>query len=148
MSWASTPTQGRPPFFFGWSFEHQLNSSSRTLSETIGKWIFLMWGVGTLSGAVITDNTTKLKISIPMWPTVPLLQKQQNGTMCHFFWNKEKYFDSSTLVYIYLHSSSDSSTLVYTCLVTRLHSCTFVDIPLWLGYIRLHSSGDSSVFLE
>ena len=69
MSWASIPTQGRPPFFLDWSFEHQFNSSSRTLSETIGKWILLMGGVGTLSGAIITDKTTKLKMHILMWPT-------------------------------------------------------------------------------
>ena len=28
-----------------------------------------MGGVGTLSGAVITDKTRKLKIRISMWPT-------------------------------------------------------------------------------
>ena len=28
-----------------------------------------MGRVGTLSGAVITDKTTKLKIRISMWPT-------------------------------------------------------------------------------
>ena len=43
---------------------------------------------------------------------------------------KEKFFDSSTLVYIFLHSSCDSSTLVYTRLVTRLHLPTFVYIRL------------------
>ena len=71
---------------------------------------------------------------------------------------KEKKFDSSTLVYICLHSSSDSSTLVYwlvctrlyslvtrlrssvyTRLVTCFHSSTFVYIRLWLVYIRLYS---------
>ena len=36
---------------------------------------------------------------------------------------KEKFFDSSTVVYICLHSSSNSSTLVY--------------IHLWLAYTRL-----------
>ena len=41
-----------------------------TLSETIGKRVLLMWGVETLLGAVITGKTTKLKIRIPMWPTV------------------------------------------------------------------------------
>ena len=47
---------------------------------------------------------------------------------------KEKFFDSSTLVYICLHSGSDSPTFAY--------------IRLWLVCIRLHSSSDSSVFLE
>ena len=64
------PHAGGPSFFLGWSFEHQFNSSSRTLSETLGQWVLLMWGVGTLWGAVITDKTTKLKSCIPMWPTV------------------------------------------------------------------------------
>ena len=31
-----------PPFFLDWSFEHQFNLSSRTLGETIGKWVLLM----------------------------------------------------------------------------------------------------------
>ena len=53
---------------------------------------------------------------------------------------KVEIFDSSTLIYIRLHSSSDTSTLVYIRLVTRLHSSTFVYIRLWLVYIRLHSS--------
>ena len=43
---------------------------------------------------------------------------------------KVKMFDSSTLVYICIHSSSDSSsdssTLVYIRLVTRLQSSKFV----------------------
>ena len=69
-SWASIPTQEGPPFFFYWSFEHQFDSSLRTLSEIIGKWVLLMWGVGILWGAVITGETTKWKIRIPMWPTV------------------------------------------------------------------------------
>ena len=49
--------------------------------------------------------------------------------MCHFFWNQRKKIDSSTPVYICLHSSSDSSTLAYIRLdssVTRLHSSTLV----------------------
>ena len=36
------PHAGGPSFFLGWSFEHQFNSSSRTLSETLGKWVLLM----------------------------------------------------------------------------------------------------------
>ena len=50
-----------------------------------------MGRVGTLSGAVITDKTTKLKIRISMWPTNALLQQQQNETICHFFWNQRKH---------------------------------------------------------
>ena len=57
---------GGAAFFLDWSFEHQFISSSRTLSETIGQWDLLMWGVGALSGAVITGKTTKLKIRVPM----------------------------------------------------------------------------------
>ena len=68
VNWASNPAQGRPPFFLDWSFEHQFNQSSRTLSETIGKLILLMGRVGTLLGAVITNKTTELKIRISMWP--------------------------------------------------------------------------------
>ena len=48
---------------------------------------------------------------------------------------------SSTLVYIYLDSSSDLSTVVYICLDLSSDSST-------LFYIRLHWSSDSSVFLE
>ena len=43
---------------------------------------------------------------------------------------KVKMSGLSTLVYIYLHASSDLRTHVYTCLVTRLHSSTFVYIRL------------------
>ena len=53
-----------------WSFEHRFNLTSRMLSETIGKWVLLMWKVGTLQRAVITENITKLKTRIPMWLTV------------------------------------------------------------------------------
>ena len=68
------PTQGEwgvgASFFLDGSFEHQFNSSSRTLSEAVDKWVLLMWGVITLRGAIITDKTTELKICIPMWPAV------------------------------------------------------------------------------
>ena len=47
---------------------------------------------------------------------------------------KENNYDSSKVVNISLHLSSDSTTLVY--------------ISLWLVYISLHSSSDSSVFLK
>ena len=125
VSWASTPMQGRPPFFLDWSFEHQFNSSSRTLSETIGRWILLMSGVGTLWGAVITDKAKKMKIRILMWPTaVSLFLKLRKSFL------------------IRLHSS----TFVYTRLVTRLHLSTFVCDSSAFVYTRLHSSSDSSVF--
>ena len=103
-SWASTPNAGRPSFFFDWSFEHQFNSTSRTLSKTIGKWVLLMWGVRTLRGAVITNKATKLKFRLPVWPTFALLQQQQNRTMCHFFWNQRKFF--FWFVYTPLHLST------------------------------------------
>ena len=107
--WASTHSQGGAPFIIDWSFEHQFNSSSSTLSETIGKLVLLMWGVGTFWGAAITDKTTKLKIRIPIWPTVAQLQ-QQNGTMCHFFWNQKKKclirLHSSAFIYTRLHLST------------------------------------------
>ena len=85
--------------------------------------------------------------------TVHLLQCKTNFLIYLCFWGrnlqqikehpswegsiniKKKFFDSFTLVYICLHSS----TFVYTRLVTRLHSSTFV-------YTRLHLSSDSSVF--
>ena len=56
-----------------------------------------------------------------MWPNVALLQQQQMGPHVTFSGIKERIFDSSALVYIGLHSSSDSSPLVYTSPVTRLH---------------------------
>ena len=42
-------------FLLHYSFKHQFNSSSRTLSETIGKYVLLMWRVRRLWGAIITD---------------------------------------------------------------------------------------------
>ena len=111
-----------PPFFLDWSFEHQFNSTSRTLSETIGKWVLLKWGVRTLWGAVIRDKTTKSKIRIPMWSSVAQLQEQKMGP----------YLESRKNLLIRPH--------VYTHLVTRQHSSTFVYMRLWLVYIRLHSS--------
>ena len=124
-SWASIPTQGGPPFFFDWSFEHQFDSSLRTLSETIGKWVLLMWGVGTLWGAVITDKTTKLKILIPMWPTVATK------------WDHAQLFlESQKNCLIRLHYS----TFAYTHLVTNLYSSTPSNDSSTLVYIRLHSS--------
>ena len=41
---------------------------SRTLSETIDKFVLLMWGVRTIRGTIIADETTKSKICIPVWP--------------------------------------------------------------------------------
>ena len=130
--WASIPPH-RESSLFPWSFEHQFSSSSRILSETVGKWVLLMWGVRTLWGAIIIDKTTKLKIWILMWPTFAWLQQQQNGTMCYFFWNQRKKnwfvytrLHLPTLVFSRLHSSSDWSTLAYTRPVTRLHLSTLV----------------------
>ena len=74
----------------------------------------------------------------------------------------KQIFDSSTLAYICLHSSSDSSTpisirlhlssdlskLIYTRLMTRLHSSTSACDSSKFSYTRLHLSGDLSVYLE
>ena len=119
---------GGPLFFLDWSFEHQLNSRSHTSSETIGKWVLLMWGVGTLSGAVITVKLQNWKFEY--WCGL-LLHKCNNkmGQCVTFSGIKENFFHSSTLV----------KWLAYTRLVTRLHLSTFVYICLWLVYIRLHS---------
>ena len=125
----------RCPFFVDSSFEHQFNSILRTLNETIGEWVLLMWGVGTLWRAIVTDKTTKLKIHIPM-----LLHNCNNNKIepCVFF------LESTTAFLTRLHSSSDSSTFV----CTRLLSYTFVcDLPTFI-YTHLHSSSDSSVFSE
>ena len=106
--WASAIQRGLP---FSWSFEYQFSSSSRTFSKTIGKWVSLMWVVG----AVITDKTTKLKNRILAYRCGLLLHNCNNSKMgpCVTISGiKEKIFDSSTLVYISLDSSSDSSTLV------------------------------------
>ena len=36
------PHAGGPPLFLDWYLEHQFNSTSRTLSEAIGKLVLLM----------------------------------------------------------------------------------------------------------
>ena len=50
---------------------------------------------------------------------------------------KEEFFDSSTPIYICLHSTSDLSALVYTRLVTRLHFSIFVYGSSTFAYNRL-----------
>ena len=121
----------RCPFYLDCSFEHQFNSILRTLNETIGEWVLLMWGVGTLWRAIVTDKTTKLKIHIPM-----LLHNCNNNKIepCVFFWNQRQLFwlvytrlvtrlHLSALVYFRIHSSVTClhlSTLIFTRLVTRL----------------------------
>ena len=153
------PLRRGPLFFLDWSFEHQFNS---TLSETIGKWVLLMWGVGTLWGAVITDKITKLKVAYQCGLLLHNYSSNKMGPWVTFSGIKEKLFDSSTPLLICLKSSSDSSrlactrlqlssgssTLLYTHLVTRLHSYTFVCDSSTFVYTRLHSSSGSSVFLE
>ena len=57
-------------FFLDCPLKHQFNSSSPKLSDTIGKQVLLVREVATLSGAIMTDKTTKLKIYIPIWPTL------------------------------------------------------------------------------
>ena len=52
------------------------------------------------------------------------------GSCVTFSVIKEKIYDSSTLVYICLHLSSDLPTLVCTHLVTRLYSSTFIYIRM------------------
>ena len=70
------------------------------------------------------------------------------GPCVTFFGIKEKFCDSSAVVCICLHLSSDSSTLAYTRLVAHLHSSAFVYIRLRLVFTRLRTSSDSSVSLE
>ena len=53
---------------------------------------------------------------------------------------KETFFDSSTLVYICLNSSSDSSTLVFIGLYSSSDLYMLVYIHLWLVYTRLETS--------
>ena len=121
--WAFSPHVGRPPFFLDCSFEHQFNSSSRTLSDAIGKWVLLMWEV------LLMWN---------MWPTVALLQQQQNGITCHFFWYLKINFlirlHSSTIC---LYSSNDSPTFVCTQLHLPSDSSTLAYIRLWFVYSHL-----------
>ena len=151
MSWTSTPAQGRSSFFLNWSFEHPLNSSSRVLDETIGKWILLMWGVGKLSGAVITDKITKLKIA---YRCSLLLHNCNNNKMrpCVTFSGIKKKLlirlRSSTFVYTRLVTRLHSPVLVWWLIYTRLHLSTFVCDSSTFVYTLLHSSSDSSVFLE
>ena len=59
-----------------------------------------------------------------------------------------KLSNSSTLVYIRLHSSSDLSTLVYIRLHSSSDSSTFACDSSTFISTRLHSSSDSPVFLE
>ena len=79
---------------------------------------------------------TKFFIHLRFWGRNLLRIKE------HLSWEtciniKKRFFDSFTLVYFYLHSSSNSFTLVFT----GLRSSTIV-------YICLHSSCESSVFLK
>ena len=98
---------------------------------------------------------TNLFIHLRFWGRNLLLIKE------HLSWeasiNIKKGFDSFTLVYTCLLSSSKSSTFVYTHLVTHLFSSTFVYTCLvtclhlsnssTLVYIHLHSSSDSSILI-
>ena len=86
-------------FFLVYSFQHQLNSSSRTLSEAIGKWVLLMRGVRTLWGATITDKSTKFAYICGL-----LLHNCNNNEMrprVIFSGIKEKFFDLSTLIQLF-----------------------------------------------
>ena len=57
---------GKAPFFL-FSLTDLLNINSiRILSEATDKWVFLMWGVRTFLGAIVTDKATKLETFIPM----------------------------------------------------------------------------------
>ena len=121
-SWASTPTQGGLPF------QHQFNSSSLPLIETIGKWVLLMWRMGTLWGAVITNKTTKLKIRIPISLCMQFTWLWLHATTTKYD-HLSLRLESNKSFLIRLHSSSDTSTLVHIRLhlsVIRLHSSTLV----------------------
>ena len=130
-SWGFTPKQGDLSF----TLTSLLSiSRSHTSNETIGKWVWLMWGVGTLSGAVITVKLQNWKFE--HWCGL-LLHKCNNkmGPCVTFSGIKENFFDPSKLV----------KWPAYTRLVTLLHS--YSD-PSTLVYTRLHSSSNSSVFLK
>ena len=100
---------GGPPFFLNCSFEYQFNLTSRTLSETVGKWVLLMWRVRTLWEAYyccIIATETK-------WDHVPLLwESKKNGLIC-------------------LHLSSNSSTLFWWLIcVFRIDLAKLLRFPL------------------
>ena len=126
-----------------------------SLSEEIDKCVLLIWGVRTLRWPIITDETIKIE---NLHIDVDCSNKKM-GPCATFSGIEVKIFDSSTLVYICLHSSSDTPALVHTRLVTclqsfkvvslvytRLHLSTFVCYSSTFIYTCLHSSSDSCVF--
>ena len=64
--------------------------SSRTLTETIDKWVLLIWVVRTLWEVIITDKTTNLKICIPMCPAVAYCNNNKMEPCVTFSGTKEK----------------------------------------------------------
>ena len=136
--------RGAPLIFLDWSFEyfeHQFNSDSRTSSKKNRQMAFP--NVRCQNTAVSNNKRSNYKIEnfdTDMAYCCIIVTTRKSGPFVTFSAIKVKVFDSSTLVYICLHSSSDSSTLVYTRLVTCLHLSTFLYIRLWLVYIHLHLS--------
>ena len=108
------------PFFLDCSFERQFDSSSCTLRETIDKWVLLMRGVRKWRGAISQIKLQNCKFSYLCGLLLHNCNSNKMRPCITFSGIKEKSFDSSTLFYICLHSSSDWSTFVYTCLLTRL----------------------------
>ena len=50
------PSRGGHPVFLDWSFEPQFNSTSHTLSETIGKWVLRSERSGRSENIVSNSN--------------------------------------------------------------------------------------------
>ena len=103
-------------------------------------WVLLMWGVRTLWGAMITDKNYKIEnlhTDVAYWC---LIATAKWDHVSLFLESKKNFFDSSTLVYICLNSSSDSSTLVYTRLHLSSESSALIYIRLNSSVTRPHSS--------
>ena len=107
------------------------------------------YGARTLWGAIIQINLKNRKFAYLCGLLLHYCNNNKMGPRVTFSGIKETFFDSSTLIYICLHSSKFVKWLVYSRLVTRLHPSTFIyDSSTFVYTCLLHSSSDLSVFLE
>ena len=101
--------------FFDCSFEHhQLNSSSRTLSETIGTWVLLMWEKGPFEEQELQIKPQNCKFAYLCGLLLHNYNSNKVGRRIFFLEWKKKFFDSFRFVfdsfwfvYLRLHLSSD-----------------------------------------
>ena len=121
--------RGELGFLFPSFFLLSINSSSCTLSETIGKWVLLMWAVRILWGGIITDKTPKMKICIPLWPSVVNCNIKEMVPCVTFSAKKNFWF-----VYTRLHLSV---TGLYSFTIAKSLVCVFRIDPVQ-GWKRKH----------